>query len=254
MKSRRVQCSLPLAVVLGLLVALVASALSARAGIDRDDDEFQLNVNPHLQLTDQWSTFGNLGYYENPDYAKYRFGWPGLVYRLKPWAQLLGGLDSYYTDNFSSANTLELRPFAGVKLFVPNATKIQLYNLTRFEYRAFENLDTHVWSDYGRLRTRFGMEAPLTSRARAWTASTAYVLTDVEPFYRFDTSEWDPVRVRAGLGYILNDRVRIELIYTAEFSRSSPGRSLEYADNIIQLNIKIALRKGILERLFNPGS
>jgi len=198
--------------------------------------------------------FGNFGYFENPDYSKYRFGWPGLIYSAKPWLQFWGGLDSYYTDNYNSANTLELRPFAGVKLFVPNQAKIFLYNFTRYEYRAVENLDTHDWDNYGRIRSRFGVEVPLTSRAKAWEPKTFYAFTDAEPFYRFDKNEWDPVRVRGGIGYVVTDRVRAEIIYTAQFSRSSPGNSLEFADNILQLNIKVALRKGALGRLFNPGS
>ena len=236
-----------------LLVLLAGLAVCPPISRGADSDLYQLNVNPYHPITDQLSMFGNFGCAENSDSMKYRFGWPGLIYRVEPWLQLWGGLDSYYTANDNSADTLELRPFAGMKFFYHNQAKILLYNFTRYEYRAVENVDTHDWSNYSRIRSRFGLEAPLTSRARAWEAKTFYLLTDVEPFYRFDTDEWDPVRLRGGLGYILNDRVRIEFIYTAEFTRSSPGSSLAYADNAFELNFKIALSKGVLGQLFNPG-
>ena len=215
-------------------------------------DVYQFNVNPHHPLTDQLSMFGNLGYYQNSDYAKYRFGWPGLIYQIEPWLQLWGGLDAYYTDNNTSADELELRPFAGVKLFVPNRAQLQIYNYTRYEYRAFEDMAAHAWSNYSRLRSRFGAEVPLTSQPNAWEAKTFYALADVEPFYRFDKNEWDSVQARGGLGYILNERLRLELVYTAEFDRSLSGNSLEHSSNTIELNLRIALRKDVLGRLLNP--
>ncbi len=139
-----------------------------------------------------------------------------------------------------------------MKLFVPNTSEIQIYNFTRYEFRDTENLDTHDWSSYSRIRSRFGVEFPLTKRSEAWQTETFYALADVEPFYRFDTDEWNPLRVRGGLGYILNDRIRVELIYTANFERSAPGSPLEFNNNIIELNIRIGFGKGLLGRLLNP--
>jgi hypothetical protein len=241
---------LPAGLSLLLLLALWPSLARAT---DDENNEYQLNVNAHARITDQFSTFGDFGYFRQPDdYSKYRFGWPALIYRAKAWLQLSGGLDAYYTENFQSADTLELRPFAGVKLFVPNHAKILLYNHTCYEYRDTENLDTHDWHSYSRIRSRFGVEFPLASRARAWAPKTFYALTDVEPFYRFDRDEWDPVRVRGGLGYVVNDRVRVEVIYTAQFDRSDPGQPLEYNNNIIRLNLRIGFNKGVLGRLLSP--
>ena len=73
----------------------------------------------------------------------------------------------------------------------------------------------------------------------------------MEPFYRFDNDTFDPVRVRGGAGYVINSHLTCELIYGAQFTRSNGG-SLEFTENIIYLNIKIGLAKGILERLNNP--
>ena len=73
---------------------------------------------------------------------------------------------STYTDNEDSANQLELRPFTGVKLFVPNNIKWNIYNFTRYEYRALQDQDTYDWNNYSRIRSRFGVEFPLTSRAK----------------------------------------------------------------------------------------
>lgn len=236
----------------GLWLTLALLPQIAQA-TDDENGEYQLNFNLHAKATDDLSTFGNFGYFYDPHaYSKYRFGWPGLIYRVNSWLQFPEGLDAYYTDNFGSANTLELRPFAGIKLFVPNKTKVTFYNYTRYEYRNFYNFGSDQWSGYSRIRSRFGIECPLASRDCAWHPKTFFVLTDVEPFYRFDVDEWEPLRVRGGLGYVMNDRVRAELIYTAEFDRTSPGSSLSYNHSAVRLNISIALNKGLLGRLLNP--
>jgi hypothetical protein len=217
------------------------------------DNTYEFNVNPVSPIAGNWSAFGNFGYYEQPNnFSRYRFGWPDFIYRAKDWMQLVGGLDAYYTDNLQSADTLELRPYAGVRLFVPNQQHIILYNFTRFEYLDTQNQDTDAWSGFARIRSRFGVEIPLTTRLAAWEPKTFYVLTDVEPFYRFDREQWSPVQVRGGLGYIVNDRIRVELIYTARFTSSANSSSLDYTDNIIELNIRIGLAKGLLGRLLNP--
>jgi hypothetical protein len=239
-----------LSAAFGTMLAL--QPLIAQA-TDDENGEYQLILNPHAKVTDQLSTFGNFGYYYDPhEYNKFRFGWPGANYKVNSWLQGLGGLDAYYTDNFGSANTLELRPFAGVKFFVPNKAKITLYNYTRYEYRDTENQDTGQWSAYSRIRSRFGIVFPLTARACAWDPKTFYALTDVEQFYRFDLDSWEPLRVRGGVGYVMSDRIRAELIYTAEFDRSSPGSPLSYNHSALRLDISIALDKGLLQRLFNP--
>ena len=244
----------PAAIWFGALLWLMVLSPLAR-GADDDNDEVQLNLNPHHSITEQLDMFGNFGYRDNPsDYSRYRFGWPGLIYGPVHWLQLWGGLDSYYTDKDDSADTLELRPFAGFKVFAPQLAMLRSYNFTRYEYRAIQNQDTHDWEEYSRIRSRFGLEFPLTTRAKAWEPKTFYGIADVEVFYRFDLDEWDPLRVRGGLGYVMNDRIRMELIYTAQFTRSSPGSSLEFTDNILELNIKVAVRRGVLDRLFNPGN
>jgi hypothetical protein len=233
---------------------LLLSPSLARAS-DDENDEYQLNLYPHYDVGDKLSVFANFGYSDDPgNYSKYRFGWPGLIYSATGWLQLWSGLDGYYTNNYGAANSLELRPFAGLKFSVENKAKMRFYNLTRYEYRAIQNQETYQWDSYSRIRSRFGMVVPFGACARAWEPNTFYGFTDVELFFRFDSDEWDPLRARGGLGYVLNDRVQAELIYTAQFTRPSSSSSLHLTDNILELNIKVALRKSLLGRLFNPGN
>jgi hypothetical protein len=236
-----------------ILFAAVAPAISARAQDDDVANEYRLTLDLKHPIKGDLTGFGVFEYRNNPenDYQAYEVAWPGLTYSVKHWLQLSGGLLTRYTDNGQSADKLELRPFAGVKLFVPNEIRWNIYNYTRYEFRDTLDLDTHAWTGYSRIRSQFGVEFPFTSREHAWQPKTWYGLATVEPIYRFDHNTIDPLYVRGGLGYVLSDRVRLEFVYYAQFARSSGG-SLEYADNIFQLNIKIGLAEGLLRRLHNP--
>jgi hypothetical protein len=237
-----------------VLLAVAAPILSLRAADDDPSDEYQLTLSPHHNIKGNLTGSGELGYHGNPelDYQAYTVLWPGLTYTADKWAQLSAGLRSVYTDNENSADKLELRPFGGVKLFLPNDLQWHLYNYTRYEFRDTQDLETHDWTSYHRIRSRLGAEFPLTSREKAWHPKTWYVLADVEPYYRFDRDTIDPLLVRGGVAYVLSDRVHLEFIYHAQFTRPAGGSSLEFSENIFRVNVKIGLHEGLLRRLQNP--
>jgi len=236
-------------------VALLMCPLFVRAQSDEPiGNEYRLTLFPYYSIATNTAGFGYLGYLNNPDkdFQTYYLG-KGLNHFLTPAVQLWGGLISTYTDDELKADQLELQPFGGVKLFLPNKIKWNIYNFTRYEYRALQNLETYDWNNHSRIRTRFGVELPLASREKAWQPKTWYAMADVEPYYRFDKDMVDPFRVRGGLAYIVNDRVRVEFIYHAQFTRPAGSSSLEYTDNIFRLNFKLALDQRVLGRVFKGG-
>jgi len=251
MKTRAI---LAVSLVGTLALGMVCTPRVYAQNDDPIDNEYRLTLFPYHRITDDLTGFGYLGYVNNPDkdYQTAYLGY-GANYSLSRSVQLWGGLFGTYTDNRNSSDKLELRPFAGVKLFVPNEIKWNIYSFTRYEYRAIQDVDTHDWTGIHRIRNRFGVEFPLTSREQAWQPKTWYGLADVEPMYRFDKDIIDPLRVRVGLAYIVSSRVRVEFIYHAQFTRPADSSGLEYTDNIFRLNIKIALNKGMLQRVFDGG-
>lgn len=236
-----------------LFLLCFGNAFRLRAGDDELTDQARFNVSTHHLITSNLTGFFHLGYFNDPglDERTYRIGWPGVTYTPNHWLQLSGGLLTTFEDNTKKANTLELRPYAGMKFFIPNDYKLHLYDLFRYEFLDTEDLRTHQWTGFNRVRSRFGAEIPLSSHEKAWKPRTWYVLSDIEPFYRFDKNIFDPLRVRGGAGYIINSRVQCEVVYCAQFTAST-GSSLAFTENIVFLNIKIGLAEGILERLYNP--
>ena len=246
-----------ISLVLGVICALGARAQSSALDDDSAEPrsgEYRLTLFPYHKISDTLTGFGYVGYVSNPDknYTTDYLGW-GVNWSYKPHIQVWTGLFGTYTNNEASADKLELRPFVGAKFFVPNEIKWNIYNFTRLEFRDIQDRDTGDWSSHFRLRTRFGAEFPLTSHDRAWQPKTWYGMADVEPFYRFDKGLVDPVRLRAGIAYIATNRVRVEFIYHMAWTRPPGSNSLEFTDNIYRLNIKVALNKGMLQRVFDGG-
>lgn len=248
-------------VTLLLCLATIAPALakdSSSATTDPDvGDEFRETISTQHEIWDDFTGFGQFEYLDNPDlnYQTYDMTWPGVIYSPKrDWLQFSGGLGTYYTQNELKASTLELRPFGGVRLLLPNKHKWIIDDYIRYEYRDTENQKTFDWTSYSRIRSRFGLQIPFTSVERAWQPKTWYGLADVEPVYRFDTDRIDPLYVRGGFGYIINRRMRVEFLYYAEYTRPNSGSSLQHYDNIFQVNLKFDVGRGILERLHNPSA
>ena len=111
------------------------------------------------------------------------------------------------------------------------------------------NLDSGEWTYVNRIRSCFGAEIPFASREKAWKNRTFYGIAEVEPFYRFDRDVIDPLRFRGGLGYNFNDRLTLEFIYSAQFSRADGIGPLEYGENIFHLDMKIGTSRGIVQRV-----
>jgi hypothetical protein len=68
--------------------------------------------------------------------------------------------------------------------------------------------------------------------------------------YRSDTSTIDPLRLRAGVGYIASSRLVVEFQYYAQYTRR-PDSGLKYTDNIFRLNLKFTSKRGLLSLLAN---
>jgi Protein of unknown function (DUF2490) len=178
----------------------------------------------------------------------YRVSIPDVIYKARPWLQGLSGFIVNWTDGQASGNTRELRPYVGVKVFVPNTAHIHVYDLTRLEWRRITNTASDAITREKRFRTRPGVEFPLSTHA--WEPRTFYGLANGELFveHRFVNA----VRFASGAGYIKSDRLRIEFQYVLELSRKASTDALAYSDNSFRLDFKFSFKHGLLVRQDGP--
>jgi hypothetical protein len=177
-----------------------------------------------------------------------RVAFPNIIYHATPWLQAWSGFIVNWTDNQASGNTRELRPYIGLKLFVPNSAHIHLYDWTRLEWRRITNTSNDTITREWRLRTRPGVEFPLSTNA--WQPGTFYGLANGELFVEHGFI--NAFRFTSGAGYIRNDRLRIEVNYVLELSRSAPSDALAYTDNSFRLDFKFSFKEGLLHKQEGP--
>lgn len=229
--------------VTGLLAILTLSASAAAQTNDDITNEYRVTLVTSRPVSEKAIWFVYLGGVNAPDkgVSTLYYSPPGIIYKPKPWMELWAGLFGLYNNNKNTTNSWELRPLAGVKFYIPNDAQLNLFNFTRYEFRFINQ--NHYTQSIPRLRNRVGAEIPL-SREKAWTPKTFYVFTDIEPIWRLDDKFLQLLRVRGGIGYILNKTWRAEFIYHAEFSGAKGGPK-NYTGNIWRLNLKLNLpRRG----------
>jgi hypothetical protein len=235
--------------VRGLQKALCALALAIAMPAHADDknDENRVTVVPSYSLTDdhRWIGIGYVGYVwsNDEDYTVDYLGF-GAIWNFKPNWEMWFLMFGTKTDNESSPDVTELRPIVALKNYFTKTSDIRFYNMARAEYRMQDRESPGTDTEYFRLRDRLGVEFAFGHDSR-W-----YGIADVEPFYRFDRDTIDPLRLRAGLGWTINQYVRAELIYHMQFTRPSGSDGLEWTDNIWRLNFKVARQRGVLQNIF----
>jgi len=182
------------------------------------------------------------------DVTSYRIAFPNIIYHARPWLQGWGGVLMTWTNNESSGNTRQFRPYVGVKVFVPNSAHIHLYDWTRYEWLRTTNMDHNTVTRVWRFRTLQGVEFPLS--ARAWQPHTFYGVATGELFVEHNFV--GAVRFRSGAGYIQNDRVRVEFDYLFELSRQSSSDALAYTANSFRLNFGYSFKEGLHRKQDGP--
>jgi len=229
-----------------LLVALGASGARAQ---DVTNDGRVGAIFAHPLVFEKFSGEPYLWFDDETGGVKsFRIAVPNVIYHAKPWLQGWSGLILWWTDNDSSGNTRELRPYVGVKVFVPNSSHVHVFEWTRLEWRHITNTSNDTITREWRLRTRPGVEFPLSTRA--WQPGTFYGLANGELFVEHGFI--NAVRFMSGAGYIRNDRTRIELQYVFEMSRSAPSDALAYSDNSFRLDFKFSFKEGLLHKQEGP--
>jgi hypothetical protein len=224
-----------------LLVGIVLGAHSARTQEVTDDG--RIGVIFAHPIAGELSGAPYVWFDDQTDGVKtYRVSIPDVDYRARSWLHGVGGFLVNWTDG--QGNTREIRPYVGVKIFMPNSAHLHLYDLTRFEWRRITNTASDTITREVRFRTRPGVEFPLS--ARAWEPATFYGLANGEIFV--EHSFVDALRFMSGAGYIKSDRVRIEFQYVLELSRKASTDPLAYKGNSFRLDFKFSFKHGLLQR------
>jgi hypothetical protein len=136
------------------------------------NDEYRLTAFPTHPLFGSFTGFGKLGYINNVDkqVTTYSLGWPGVIYKSERarWVEGWGGFIYEWNDVTDKSNTHEIRPFVGLKLYVPNSAHMNLFDFTRVEWRHITTDDTGATDKHLRIRRvrNAAQQSPLAGQDR----------------------------------------------------------------------------------------
>jgi hypothetical protein len=210
---------------------------------EKINDEFRLTLVPTFPLNKNIFLTTYLGFVNNTGthISSFYVGAPGIVtYKINNSVEVMAGAFLIMNNVKTGNDSKEFRPFAGLKLKVPNAGNLHIFNWTRYEHRSFRYADDHSLNNTkNRIRNRMAIEFPLSKHA--WEPKSWYGLSDFEFFYTFEKGYFDRFRQRFGGGYVINKQWKAELIYHLQMVKSSEGLNPVWTDNIFRLNLKWAI-------------
>ena len=227
-------------ILLFICCMLYADAATAQQKIN---DEYRLTVVPTFPINKKIFVTTYLGYVNNTgtDISSFYVGAPGIVtYKVNNAVEVMGGAFLIMNNVKTGNDSKEFRPFAGLKLKVPNAGNLHIFNWTRYEFRSFTYADDKSLNNTKkRIRNRMAIEFTLSKNA--WEPKSLYGLSDFEFFYTFEKGYFDRFRQRFGGGYIIDKQWRAEFFYHIQLVKSSKDLNPVWNDNIFRLNIKWAI-------------
>ncbi len=166
---------------------------------------------------------------------------PGFEYNLNSHFDLVSAIPLSYTFQKDDLNTFEIRAMVGFRAYLTPTRRTQLRALVRWEDRWLHQEKSGTWNIGNRIRLRGECIYPLNKRSysddKVW-----YWLGDVELF--LGTSNDVPerfanrIRLRTGIGYRLNYKLRFEAIYLRQLSRNTIDNDFDLQSNILRLRLK----------------
>ena len=173
---------------------------------------------------------------------------PAFLYRSDEKLTYHAGARLLYTDNDSTSNTFEARPWQGVGYIWPRFKRFYFDHYLRLEERfvwdtEIDNFDFSLRSRY-RLRLRT-MDFLLPLIPTKFTSAVS-----VEIFLDITSEILETYvgrnRITFGLGNHVADDLLVELDYILQKSRKDETSDFESVDHIFRLRIKHNLAKGLI--------
>ncbi len=166
---------------------------------------------------------------------------PGVQYSVGSIVDLTGGVGFWYTIQQILPNSLEIRPWQGVKVNWPHLGRIDFDHYFRLEERF--NLyvdDRDAWSFAMRGRYRFNFTIPINNKGIM--DNTLFAKINAEFFMDMGKSIEERYvsdrRYTMGLGYRFTPKWRLELLYVIEQSKAFSSEGFKVNSHIIQFRLR----------------
>jgi len=213
----------------------------------QDDIDHQIwtDVVPSKSISDLVVFVGDVGArwsVKNQDWAAIHTR-PTIQYDWKPRVRLYSGIWFFYSYNEGSSNTMEIRPWQGIKFNWPQVRDFKFDNFFRLEERFtyYIDSDTTAFS----LRFRYRLEIKSPDYTIESIGQTFYFLGSVEIFESIGKEIQEKFinknRVLLGLGYYISNKWQAEVHFIRQDSRNGSDEEFHTTEYIFRFRLKTNL-------------
>lgn len=223
---------------------LIAFILKISLGIGQENSVNQqlwVDFYPHYQITETLEYYGDAGFRTtlNENQWSRIYIRPSIRYRPNPLYQFHTGVGAFYIFTNNDENRLELTPWQGVRINYPSGIKYYFTHRFRVEERfSYFNSNSNQSSFEVRLRYKIGFTYNLRDFNEL---ENLYVTGYVEFFYPIidEVNEFfrNTSRTGIGLGYQIQEKVKVELVFNRQRSRLSVDDDLNVSDYAYQIKV-----------------
>jgi hypothetical protein len=206
------------------------------------DSQSWLDFRAYIPINDLWTydgDYGVRGILSGEDWQRVYIN-PSALYTLSSRTAIRGGIRFIYTNEITTSNTFEIRPWQGIRFIWPRTKFMIVSQYARLEERfTFYTEDNN--SDFV-VRARYRIMAKTPNISWKSINQTFYFLASFEFFANLGTAieetYVDRTRLTFGLGYILSKLFRFELDYILQSSRKGSEEGAKFGVHILRLRLK----------------
>lgn len=204
------------------------------------DNQIWVDFIPHFEINNRLQFYGDGSYRTSTSGDKFRklVLRPSVLFHWTYELDLIGGLGFFLTREKEDYNTLELRPYQGIRLNWPKIWRMNFKFRGLIEERLIWN-SNQEFDPALRLRIRAKTKIPINKPSMAY--KVVYIPMSYEVFANVGPAVVEPFQnkttAKIGLGYVFSKKWIGEFEFTAQRSRSTADDDTISYDRIFRFKL-----------------
>ena len=237
-----------------LLVFVALFTIACVSGLKAQDEsndpvskQLWLDFNPSYKVAERVTLYGAVGartIFPNT-WSRYlitpsvKYDWPRMILKnYKYKEELHAGVGVFFTDNNDAVNRLEIRPFQGYSLTMPNRHRIQIKHFVKLEER-FE-METDDWVNTFGLRLRYTASVTFRFHGEVWAKGNGFFIpVSGEFFWNLKGTKQfnDKIRLMPGIGRDLSPDWKVLFLFGWFYSKASAEDPFNSHEMLFRLRV-----------------
>jgi hypothetical protein len=186
--------------------------------------------------------YGIRGLISDEEWRRYYIH-PSLIYYYKINLRLRGGIRFIFTEEYTTVNTFEIRPWQGISLNWPQTSYFTINNYIRMEQR-FTTYSNDTKSDFV-LRFRYRIQAKTPTITITAINQSIYFLANYEIFLNIGEAVAEKYvtrrRISLAMGFYFSNSWWLEFVYALQGSRRDSEDGFNSREHVLRFRLRFKI-------------